>query len=189
MKLYWSLIFLLLFGVVGFAQGNHDGEETGNEVMLDYLGINQINQELNFEKDAVESYQIGQWNELIVDQSSASNRANYILSVQSGNKNVINASQTGRMNSMDLIQVGNHNEYDVLQYGHENEIDLTVVGNNNSFDVSQEGNNNTYIKSMSGNNKGISVEQNGNENLLEISEGIQIPLVIKQTGGMKLIIK
>ncbi len=180
---------LLSSSVVGFAQGNHGAEETENEVMLDYLGINQINQELGFEKDAVESYQIGQWNELIVDQSSASNRANYILSVQSGNKNVISATQTGRNNSMELIQVGNHNEYDVLQYGNENEVDLTVVGNKNSFDISQEGNRNTYIKSMSGNNKDISIKQNGNENILEISGGIQIPLVIKQTGGMKLIIK
>ena len=189
MKLYLSFILVLLCVSVFAQEGSKKTENIKEEEILDYLGAEQINQELGFDKDAVESYQIGQWNELIIDQSSTSNQANYILSVQSGNKNAIRATQTGRSNSMELIQVGNHNEYDVLQYGNRNEVELTVVGNNNSFDISQEGNDNMYIKSMSGNNKDISVDQNGNENILEISGGIQIPLVIKQTGGMKLIIK
>ncbi|RME93997.1 MAG: hypothetical protein D6772_15255 [Bacteroidetes bacterium] len=130
------------------------------------------------EGSAVRLRQIGEFNEVLIEQTSQQT----LLAQQQGNYNMIEVQLSGDANLVTAQQEGNHNNYE-----------LHLEGTDNRLQVVQDGEYNNLIqdfKRVEG--LQIDVQQTGNGNSLEMTESdagpMVLPLRIEQTGGMQLII-
>jgi hypothetical protein len=151
-------------------------------------------------------YQIGNWNNAFVTQSSIDVLNKFILrqtgdnnqasiqQIQSGTTFLSNTSmivQDGFSNAVGLIQNGGGNATDIRQYGNNNSSDLNIEGDGVRSAIVQQGNNNQVNQSLKGDGLNYVVTQQGNNiQLTQVeSETHTRQYSVNQVGdGMRVII-
>ena len=113
------------------------------------------------------------------------------ISAGNGNPSAVSITQIGDRNQLTYQQQGGGNEAQFRQQGQGNRIEVGLLSSNSRFAASQIGNQNVlslpYVQAL---NAEVQVVQRGDGNSL-IRQGtltVGVPMLIEQTGGMRLIL-
>lgn len=166
----WFLFILALAAAMTLCAQNNSNPDA--DLLL------QLNLEEVGEGSAVSTRQIGNYNQIMVEQSRAK---------------AFGAQQMGNYNEIDVHLFGAENLLLINQLGNDNVYELELSGSYNDLEIGQFGDGNWITQDLQrANFLDLTIYQRGNANRLEHYESdlgpMSIPMTIEQSGGAKVII-
>lgn len=166
----WFLLILALAAAMTLCAQNNSNPDA--DLLL------QLNLEEVGEGSAISTRQIGNYNQIIVEQSQAK---------------AFGAQQLGNYNQIDVRLIGAENLLLINQLGNDNVYNLELSGSYNDLEIGQFGDGNLIIQELQrASFLDLTINQRGNANRLEHYESdfgpMSIPMIIEQSGGAQVII-